>query len=98
MQAEGLMDSPMTYSLFEFAKENGSDLVIIEAQPVAGVGSNFLTHTHSSCSQICAHTHTHVQASTGSAQPVKVKKEKKEQLSKSAKRKLAGRTSMLASN
>ncbi len=48
MQAEGLIDSAMTYSLFEFAKENGSDLVTTKAQAAAGsdVGSTFTTQAH----------------------------------------------------
>ena len=33
-QAEVLLGSPMTYSLFEYAKENADDLVIVtESQP-----------------------------------------------------------------
>ncbi|XP_064391816.1 RWD domain-containing protein 4-like [Halichondria panicea] len=64
-EAKDMMDSAMTYTLFEFAKENGDDIAVVPLAPT--------------------------QPSKASVQPVKVKKEKKEILTKSAKRRLAGR-------
>ncbi len=99
LQAKDMMDSAMTYTLFEFAKENGDDIAIVPLAPtqvsmIRTVDTYAHTHTHTrTYIQSFFYLCTHTQPSKASVQPVKVKKEKKEILTKSAKRRLAGRLS-----
>ena len=102
----------MTYSLFEYAKENAEDLITVtETQPQEQVwrtcdwqivdiytpptciNFSFLLSLHKHTN---THTHTHATkqpTSAARATEVKTKKEKKEVLSKQAKRRMADRTS-----
>lgn len=68
-EAEGMLGTAMTYSLFEHAKENAEELVTV-APPTA----------------------TPIREAAGVPEAVKGRKEKREVLSKRAKRRMADRT------
>ncbi|XP_070571594.1 RWD domain-containing protein 4-like [Ptychodera flava] len=71
-QAEQFLDSAMTYTIFEWAKENAEDLMVDQKEQIV---AQKIEETNGESNQQTAK-----------------KKEKKEQLSKAQKRKLANRT------
>ncbi len=62
LQAKDMMDSAMTYTLFEFAKENGDDIAVVPLAPtqvsmIRTVDIHAHTHTHT---RTHTYTHTHI--------------------------------------
>lgn len=88
-QADGLLGSPMTYSLFEVAKERADEL--ISDVPDDTVEAN--VYLFITCDAAIFIIVVQTENKTTSVE-TKAKKEKKEVLTKQQKRRLAGRLSM----